>query len=65
MRRLLTLSPAARLAERSRERAQVQARREHYQAIMYELQAKLREPGDPAASPLALGRNCSPGFRTR
>jgi CDP-4-dehydro-6-deoxyglucose reductase len=41
----------ARLTEMSRERAQVQVRLEHFQAIVYELQAKLR---DPAASPLTL-----------
>jgi CDP-4-dehydro-6-deoxyglucose reductase len=44
----------ARLAELSRERAQVQARLEHYRAIVDELQAKLRDPVDPAASPRAL-----------
>lgn len=38
----------ARLAELSRERAQVQAQLEHYRAIVTELQAKLREPGDAA-----------------
>src|SRR5512139_3612962 len=38
----------ARLAELSRERAQVQAQLEHYRAIVETLQAKLREPGDGA-----------------
>ena len=38
----------ARLAELSRERAQVQAQLERYRAIVDGLQAKLREPGDPA-----------------
>jgi CDP-4-dehydro-6-deoxyglucose reductase len=40
----------ARLAEMGRERAQVQARLEHYRAIVAELQAKLGEPIDPAPS---------------
>jgi CDP-4-dehydro-6-deoxyglucose reductase len=44
----------ARLAELGRERAQVQARLEHYRAIVEELQAKLREPGDPTPSPPAF-----------
>lgn len=43
----------ARLAEMSRERAQVQAQLEHYRGIVEELQAKLRDPGDAAASPQA------------
>jgi len=38
----------ARLAEMSRERAQVQAQLEHYRGIVEQLQAKLREPGDAA-----------------
>jgi len=38
----------ARLAELSRERAQAQAQLEHYRAIVEELQAKLRTPGDAA-----------------
>jgi len=38
----------ARLAELSRERAQAQAQLEHYRAIVEELQAKLRAPGDAA-----------------
>jgi len=38
----------ARLAELSVERAQVQAQLEHYRAIVEQLQAKLREPGDVA-----------------
>ncbi len=38
----------ARLSELSRERAQVQAQLEHYRAIVEQLQAKLREPGDAA-----------------
>jgi CDP-4-dehydro-6-deoxyglucose reductase len=38
----------ARLAELSRERAQAQAQLEHYRAIVEQLQAKLREPGDAA-----------------
>jgi len=38
----------ARLAELSGERAQAQAQLEHYRAIVEELQAKLREPGDTA-----------------
>jgi CDP-4-dehydro-6-deoxyglucose reductase len=38
----------ARLAELSRERARAQAQLEHYRAIVTELQAKLREPGDAA-----------------
>ena len=38
----------ARLAELSRERAQVQAQLEHYRAIVAQLQAKLHEPGDTA-----------------
>ena len=41
----------ARLGEMSRERAHIQARLEHYRAIVEQLQAKLR---DPAASPQAL-----------
>ncbi len=40
----------ARLAELSRERAQAQAELEHYRAIVAELQAKLRDPGDAAAA---------------
>ena len=44
----------ARLTEMSRERAQAQARLEHYRAIVEQLQAKLREPGDPAGSPQAV-----------
>jgi len=48
--RLLPSSEAlvARLAELSRERAQVQAQLEHYRAIVEQLQAKLREPGATA-----------------
>ena len=48
--RLLPSSEAlvARLAELSRERAQVQAQLEHFRAIVEQLQAKLREPGDVA-----------------
>ena len=38
----------ARLSELSRERAQVQVQLEHYRAIVEQLQAKLREPGDAA-----------------
>jgi len=38
----------ARLSELSRERAQIQAQLEHYRAIVEQLQAKLREPGDAA-----------------
>ena len=38
----------ARLSELSIERARDQARLEHYRAIVEQLQAKLREPGDPA-----------------
>src|SRR5574342_454230 len=38
----------ARLAALSRERAQVQAQLDRYRAIVGELQAKLREPGDGA-----------------
>jgi CDP-4-dehydro-6-deoxyglucose reductase len=44
----------ARLAELGRERTQVEARLEHYRAIVEQLHAKLRDPGDPAASPQAL-----------
>lgn len=41
----------ARLAEMSRERAEVQARLEHYGAVVGELRAKLQGEGDPPASP--------------
>ncbi len=43
----------ARLAEMSRARAQVEAQLEHYRAIVEQLRAKLRDPGDPADSPQA------------
>lgn len=45
---------AARLAEIGRERAQDQRRLGHYREIVAQLQAKLREPGDPAATSRAL-----------
>jgi CDP-4-dehydro-6-deoxyglucose reductase len=44
----------ARLSEMSRERAQVQARLEHYRALVEQLQAKLRDPVDSTASPQTL-----------
>ena len=44
----------ARLAEMSRERAQVEAQLEHYRALAEQLQAKLSDLGNPAASPQAL-----------
>lgn len=59
----------ARVAELSRERAQVQAQLEHYRAIVDALQAKLREPGDAAGlrawleqrlEPAAQGRTLQP-----
>ena len=43
----------ARLGEMSRERALVEAQLEHYRALVEQLQAKLRDPGDPADSPQA------------
>jgi CDP-4-dehydro-6-deoxyglucose reductase len=55
----------ARLAELGRERAQVQARLEHYRAIVEELQAKLREPGDPTPSPPAFAAELRTWLRHR
>jgi len=53
----------ARLAELSRERAQVQAQLEHYRAIVEQLQAKLREPGDAAGLRAWLQQRLEPAVK--
>jgi CDP-4-dehydro-6-deoxyglucose reductase len=55
----------ARLAEMGRERAQVQARLEHYRTIVDELEAKLLEPGDAMASRAALAAELSAWLKHR
>jgi len=55
----------ARLAEMGRERAQDQARLEHYRAIVEELEAKLREPGDAMPSGAALAAELSAWLKHR
>lgn len=55
----------ARLTEMSRELAQVRTQLGSYRALVKELQARLREPGDPAASPQAVAAELLAWLRLR
>jgi CDP-4-dehydro-6-deoxyglucose reductase len=53
----------SRLAELSRERAQVQAQLDRYRGIVEQLQARLREPGDAAGLRAWLQQQLEPAAR--